>query len=194
MANAKRICSVDGCENLHYAFNFCRQHYDKAGRKPRKKPPQRPKCPTSFDFIRGLGDCDPVQCVEWPFARNAKGYGWVRRQGRPHLAHRQSLLYWKGDPPTPEHHAAHEPILCHNPSCVNPHHLSWKTPTENEADKILDGTTNRGEQNPNYKLSSADVRKVLAMRDQPLTEIAKAFNVSGDTIYGILNGTRRLRG
>jgi hypothetical protein len=55
-------------------------------------------------------------------------------------AHRLMCQLAHGDPPTPDHIAAHSCGRGHE-GCVNPNHLSWKTYSENELDKRVHGTT-----------------------------------------------------
>lgn len=47
-----RICSVEGCENIHIARGFCRKHYDAWKRKPNRKTRQ-PKRICSFPGCDG---------------------------------------------------------------------------------------------------------------------------------------------
>lgn len=102
------------------------------------------------------------------------------------LAHANDCKSQHGDPPTPKHQAAHS---CGNGhlGCVASAHLSWKTKIENEADKILHGTTNRGERQGRSKLKQDDVRRIrglLALGKRPV-EIAMAYEVTPTLIRQI---------
>lgn len=70
-------------------------------------------------------------CIEWPGARNNKGYGRldVYRQGKKTCtsAHRVAYEQHKGPIP-PGLEIDH---LCGNPACVNPEHLEAVTHREN---------------------------------------------------------------
>jgi hypothetical protein len=55
-------------------------------------------------------------------------------------AHRYVLTLTAGPPPFPRAVAAHAPLVCHNPACVNPRHLRWASQAENAADMKIDGT------------------------------------------------------
>jgi len=79
-------------------------------------------------------------CIIWPFALTPHGYGRVRYKGVRTSAHRVVLEMAKGPPPSSDYVAAHAPVICHNPSCVNPRHLRWASVLENSKDRILDGT------------------------------------------------------
>ena len=72
-------------------------------------------------------------CLIWPFGCKGSGYPEV---GSLHLlVPRLMCEYKNGPPPTPKHHAAHSCERGHD-KCVNPNHLSWKTPTENQLDRF----------------------------------------------------------
>lgn len=55
--------------------------------------------------------------------------------GKMVRAHRLSLSWHKGPPPTPKHEAGHTCPDGENDLCVNPYHLEWMTRTENERSK-----------------------------------------------------------
>jgi hypothetical protein len=71
--------------------------------------------------------------------------------------------------------AAHE---CGNNRCVNPRHISWKTPPDNHADKILHGTSGKGEANPAAKFTKNDIRDIRtrAAAGEPHQQIADDYN------------------
>ena len=59
----------------------------------------------------------------------------------------------------------HAPLICHNPSCVNPDHLSAETRAINHSHKILDGTYNRGEKNGRSKLTAEQVLEMHQIKN-----------------------------
>lgn len=61
--------------------------------------------------------------------------------------HRLVLETFIGPASTNEHQAAHNNGVSHDNRLEN---LRWATPSENQADRILHGTDNRGERNPMY--------------------------------------------
>lgn len=70
-------------------------------------------------------------CLEWQGARNAKGYGKVRRGGRPYYVHRLALEAKLGRPIAEGMVACHS---CANPSCFEPDHLAEGLPVDNSAE------------------------------------------------------------
>ncbi len=83
---------------------------------------------------------DASECINWPFHKVPSGYGRATYRGRRTSAHRVVLEIATGITENEGLQAAHAPIICHNPACVNPNHLRWATPLENSQDKFLDKT------------------------------------------------------
>lgn len=124
-------------------------------------------------------------CVLWPYAKSTKGYGKIKVNYQYLATHRLALIARVGDPPSLDHQAAHGP--CHQPSCINYRHLSWKTAAENQADKVRDDTHHQGERNPYAKLTNEQAATIY--RDtRKLREIAAEFGVSTATVSKIRNG------
>lgn len=71
-------------------------------------------------------------CIVWPFGKDKDGYGVLPPNRRVH----QVACELHGPKPHPKMEAAHS---CHNPSCFNPRHLSWKTRLKNEQEKTAAG-------------------------------------------------------
>jgi hypothetical protein len=83
--------------------------------------------------------------------------------------------------------AAHEPETCHNPSCINPRHLRWATDQENAADRIIDGTENRGSRQHQAKLTEEQALRIFNDR-RPRNTIAAEFGVSRRCVGAIKTG------
>jgi hypothetical protein len=88
-----------------------------------------------------------------------------------------------GKPKRDDLHAAHS---CGNPQCVNPKHIRWATPAENNQDKILHGTTNEGERHGNAKLTEKDVLEIRASRET-LEALSARYNVSISVLSNVRN-------
>lgn len=178
------ICEIDGCDKPHLARGLCGAHWVRwkrngdpmAGRTPDGEP------------LRFLNDVVLTytgdECLMWPFGRKAKGYGTVQTDGKTHSVHRLVCEHRHGPPPTPDHDAAHS---CGHGHCVNQMHLFWKTRAENEADKLIHGTHNRGERGGASKLTEADVHEIRRLLADGAVQqrIADQFGVHLMTINDI---------
>lgn len=178
-------CSVKGCETKHFARGLCRRHYirwwsngsteTKSGRAGRLE---------ALKFISDNVSYQGDECLEWPYAKN-KGYGLVTANGALHPASRWMCTLAHGEPSDEALQAAHN---CGNRGCVNPRHLRWATPAENDSDKIIHGTHSRGEQNGFAKLTEADVIEIRRKAGSVSTkELSAKFGVTQSRILAIIS-------
>lgn len=131
---------------------------------------------------------DGDNCLIWPFFRDRNGYPKMGRNGKVHLVTRCICEDVYGPPPTEKHQAAHSCGKGHL-GCVAKKHLRWALPTENEADKLLHGTDNRGERSGLSVLSEAAVVEILALQGVlPTSKIAHKYGVSEGAIQNIFDG------
>jgi HNH endonuclease len=125
-------------------------------------------------------------CVPWPFATGQNGRPTAAFRGKMGSAARAACILFNGPPPSPRHEAAHN---CGNAACVNARHLRWATPSENQRDRILHGTSNRGERNGQTELTVAQVREIRSLDGTVKnTEIAKRFGITTSAVTSILLG------
>lgn len=126
------------------------------------------------------------ECLIWPYGRNGRGYGAVTFRGKQVGAHRAMCILTHGDAPAADSHAAHSCGNGHK-GCINPHHLSWKTPTENQRDRFQHGTDSRGAKGGSAKVSEQDVRRIRQRiaAGEAQTAIAADFNVTNHAIRAI---------
>lgn len=182
------ICSVDACGKPHYAKGWCNKHWQRwrahgdplGGGTPFGEPMRY--------FREVVLTYDGDQCLTWPFSRNDSGYGKLRVDGRDHRVTRLVCEHINGPAPSPLHEAAHSCGRGHG-GCVAKRHLSWKTPKENQADKLIHDTHRRGERQPRSKLTERDVHEIRATKGKvSQREIAAKFGVNQTTISHIHAG------
>jgi DNA-binding NarL/FixJ family response regulator len=134
-----------------------------------------------------LVEVESDECVLWPYGQAGRtGYGKVKKNGRwlaPHVI----ALDRRQPKPSPGRtsHAAH---TCRNRHCLNYRHLTWKTPKQNQYDRVLDGTHSRGTACVTAKLTEEDVRTIRRLRTNGKTqqEIANMFDITQATVSSIL--------
>lgn len=147
--------------------------------------------PRNLDYLirvldMGLEADSP--CKLWPYGANGSGYGTVWMRGADRQANRVVLALASGrDEPGLE--AAHDRggRSCVSRRCVNPAHLRWATRQENQRDRALHGTSNRGERAGRSRLTEADVRRIRG-DDRPHGDIAAEHGVDRSHICRIKSG------
>lgn len=191
--NAFKECAVDGCEsNAHNSAGgrrgYCGSHRKRLARHGSPfGGSDRAKDGEPMAWLEENSDRMDSSCIVWPFHKNVHGYGVVNLDGRPNLASRVMCVKAHGEPPVGDYEAAHS---CGNGNrgCVNPAHLRWATPAENQADRIKHGTSNRGERHGASKMSKSDVLEVRRLCESvSQRKLAKMFGVSRRTIEDIIH-------
>jgi hypothetical protein len=123
-------------------------------------------------------------CLMWPFSCRS-GYGSLDYKGKNWHPHRLMCMLAHGEPPTPQHEAAHSCGRGHD-RCVNPRHLSWKTRSENQRDRYIH---RRRPSQPVPKLTQEQAGQIRALSGKvPNADLARTFNVSRATIRKIILG------
>jgi hypothetical protein len=102
--------------------------------------PTDPRNPLGYKFATAHLEWQGDDCVIWPYSCCTAGYGSFSYQRKKYLAHRFVCEHTNGPPPGPRYQAAHS---CGNRRCINPKHLSWKTPAGNQLDRRTHGTHNK---------------------------------------------------
>lgn len=191
MANS-RICSVNGCDKpACNGRGWCGAHYSRWKRHgdPLAGKPSAAKAGEPREFINKVVATENGEgCVIWPYATTSGGYGAVKIDDKMVSAHRLVCQQVHGEPPSAEHHAAHG---CRNgrKGCINPNHLRWATPTENQADRVTDGTHSRGEKCATSKLTEkqvSDIRTLYGEKSQQ--QIADLYGISQLHVSRIVRG------
>lgn len=136
-----------------------------------------------FVLMRAVSTDD---CILWPYATDPYGYPHLKTPHGEKFGHRLSCEMRHGPPPG-RYDAAH---TCRTPACINPRHLRWATRSENQQDRVADGTSNRGERCGNAKLTASDVWgiKFFLRGGLPTKTIAQHFGVGRSNISAIRCG------
>ena len=179
-------CKAQQCSKPIKALGLCSMHYKRWSQYGDLNGDRTPKG-APWKWLQDRVGFDGDDCLIWPFNRPKDGYGRIMILRRCKLAHRVMCEIVHGDPPTLRHEAAHS---CGRGrlGCVNPKHLRWATPEENQADRISHGTSNRGERHGSAVLDEKQVRQIRKMKgDVSQKDIAAAFGVSRTAIRLIHN-------
>jgi transcriptional regulator with XRE-family HTH domain len=124
-------------------------------------------------------------CLVWPFARDKHGRGIMGHEGRSWWAHRFMCTIVKGEPPTPQHTAAHSCGNGHG-GCINPWHLDWKTQAENMEDCRVHGTLIRHHGGNVRRLLPEEIKAIRDARHfQTQGQLAAKFGISEGTVSDI---------
>src|SRR6266404_618895 len=131
-------------------------------------------------FLRAHAAYGGDDCLIWPFGKSSDGYGIARIGGVRKQASRWMCVLAHGEPPSPDHDAAHSCGRGHL-GCVNPRHLRWATRVENVDDCEIHGTMSRGERHGCARLSDRDVIAIRADA-RPQRAIAADYGVSQSAV------------
>jgi hypothetical protein len=180
-------CSVEGCDKTARTRGLCNKHYIRLLKHNDPLVVLRDKADRGApqEFIEmALSYQDNKECLFWPFARNNYGYAIMDSN----LVSRYMCEKIYGPLPSPIHQAAHSCGKGHL-GCVNPHHLEWKTPAGNAADRVIHGTDSRGERSSSAILTWEKAREIKAMKGKfSGYKVAAIYGVDDGTIYAIWNG------
>jgi hypothetical protein len=129
-------------------------------------------------------------CVIWPFYKT-RGYGVFGYMGKSYYAHRFMCELAHGPAPSDTHEAAHS---CGDEACCNPHHLSWKTPTENMLDCRRHGTHVRSRFGTAGKITADQAEEIRRQRGlKTLRQLADQYGVSESAISNVWVGKTHYR-
>jgi hypothetical protein len=184
-------CSVEQCEKRAKTnHDLCKMHLGRLEKYGDVNYDVRRKVKI---FIENLVNHQDDNCLIWPFDNNTGWRPTVNAGDRTTPASCYVCQIIHGTPPTNKHEAAHS---CGNGhlGCINPRHLRWATRSENQEDRIMHGTSNRGERNGVSSLTEEDVRNIRLRLDKKHNQydIAKDFSVDQSTISNIK--TRKIWG
>ena len=186
----KAVCSIDGCTKPPAnGRGWCSKHYTRWVRTGDPLQVQRVRADKGAGIAEvraALADATPDQC--WPWSQPFSGrYPTLWINGKGVSAHRYVCSH-REPPPSKAHHAAHS---CGNSRCINPHHIRWATARENNADKVLHGTAQRGERQGQARLTAkavAQIRESYAAGGITMDALASQYGVSRPTISAAIRG------
>jgi len=182
-----RRCSLPDCSSKHYGKGFCQKHHRRLWAHGSTDIVKIAAVGASDEWLRCHVSHEGEECLIWPFGKSG-GYGCINYNGKMHRVHRLMCILAHGEPQDKNMHAAHS---CGNGhlGCVNPRHLSWKTPKENQADRLAHGTGMLGESGPKAKLTEAQVLEIHNLRrNMTLREISEIYGVTTSAISLIVSG------
>lgn len=133
-----RLCSIPDCGKPYRAKGLCNTHYE-LNRLRTKRGKNKKRGEVQKFYLETVLGYEGEECLLWPYNRSVKGYAVMMANGKCVRVSRHLCIEVNGPPPTDSHHAAHN---CGRgkDGCVTKSHLQWKTPAENEADKLIHGT------------------------------------------------------
>ena len=178
-------CSVAGCYCDSHVKGLCRKHYSRQYRTGSTEIRW-----TKAEWVKGWANwSSKEECLIWPFGRHSSGYATVSFEGRRIGAHRLMCIFVHG-PASGNEEAAH---TCGNGSggCINPNHLVWSTPAQNQRQRKSHGTSNAGERNGSAKLTQEQVdaiRRQYADGSVRQKDLAAQYGVSRSAIGQIIAG------
>lgn len=159
-----RSCSVAGCERPFRAKGWCGLHYMKARKYGDPLAGSLRIVESRADAIRRRSSIDG-ECLVWTGYANARGYGYIRSQGKLKRVHRVAWELANGPIPS----GMQVDHTCWNRRCVNVSHLRLATPTENA--RSLSG----------------------AQSNNSITGIRNVYEESGGYLVQIFTGGRAIR-
>lgn len=134
----------------------------------------------AYDDLLALIGTPGDECIEWPRARDPRGYGVVWRGGQLQRATHLALDASGAERSELRQCALHS---CDNPPCVNPRHLSWGTKGENSRQMAR-----RGRHTGTLQAEQIPTIRQLIDFGCLYEDIARCFNTSRRAIQAIADG------
>ena len=161
----------------------------KAGRPWRGTVNDKPFVGTA-SFCRLVADMATPEdgCIKGIGVVNSSGYRMARHGKHKFSQHALARAAFEGmDRPPPGLQAAHGP--CNDRTCINPHHVSFKTMAENQQDKVRDGTHTAGERHGMAKVTDAEraeIQRLYATGRYTQRELGQRFGIARRSVSRIV--------
>lgn len=184
MANS-RLCSVSDCNKPAVCRGWCNVHYY---RWKKHGDATAGRCMNGEQWQYMLDHMnDP--CPKWPYLKRTTGRGVIHVPGgsMTHV-HQVVCEMVHGPAPAPDYEVAHNCGKGHE-ACFGARCVEWKTRSENQMDRVLHGTSNRGSRHGSSKLTEPDVRAIRLNANNYTTQkmLASTYGVKRETIRDIQN-------
>lgn len=138
---------------------------------------------TGLEWLKANLDYDGEGCLIWHLFRDTTGYGRIGIKGKILWVHRVMCELVNG--PAPEGHEAAHSCGRGKFGCVDPRHLSWKTPSQNQYERRVHGTHGK-RKGVRYHLTPQDVAEIRDLKGFiPQRELGKIYDVSWQTIGNV---------
>lgn len=182
-------CSVENCNREAHTRGLCSPHVHRLYRygDPQAGGKFRPAKGVPWRYLQDNLMSVMSECKIWPYGRTGK-YGIVHIEGKQVGVHVLACAAWNGPRPDGGWEAAHS---CNNGLCFNGAHLSWKTPSGNAADRVLNGTNQYGTASPHAKLTEEEVieaRRRYAAGGVGVRPLAQEYGVSRTAMRNVVLG------
>lgn len=146
-------------------------------------PSTTPDNPGSSPHMRWIRDALEYPhediCLLWPFGGRNNGYGTFVRERKKVYVHRYICERIHGPAPGEGYQAAHSCNRGHE-GCANPHHIRWKTRSENQLEAIP---------HSKRKLTPEQAREIRGLAGlEPWSITADRFGVRESTVRDIQAG------
>ena len=186
--SSKPPCSIDGCNCEVYCRGWCSTHYNRWRRHG--TPYKTIHAPRGLSLLEKFWrrvdqDTTPDDCWEWSGARDRKGYGQLRHDGKLFRANRVACEIGHG-PLKEDQQARHK---CDNPPCCRPDHLEPGTALDNAHDAWERGRMG-------YRDVYVTDSQVLELRQrytagEKTVTLAKEYGISRTAVQAIAAGRLR---